>query len=73
MPLPLTLQHTAWQEEKLIKWASAIEDLLRVHNLDDKEQSSQTRMGRIPPMFKNHLRKNIPIDQDYQWPGRQRN
>ncbi|KAK4934876.1 hypothetical protein LTR10_023972 [Elasticomyces elasticus] len=70
MPLPLTLQHTAWQEDKLVKWASAIEDLLRVHNLDDKKESSPTRMGRIPPTFKNHLRKNIPIDQDYQWPGR---
>lgn len=83
MPLPLTLQHTAWQEDKLIKWASAIEDLLRAHNdkhpkepqppTTSKESQPRTeRMGRIPPTFKNHLRKNIPVDRDYQWPGRHR-
>ncbi|EXJ83069.1 hypothetical protein A1O1_06687 [Capronia coronata CBS 617.96] len=71
MPLPLTLQHTAWQEDKLVKWASAIEDLLRAH---DEECSSvrNKRLGRIPPTYMNHLRKNIPVDQDYRWPGRHR-
>ncbi|KAL8865931.1 MAG: hypothetical protein Q9174_006602, partial [Haloplaca sp. 1 TL-2023] len=28
-PVGLSLQHTAWQEARLVKWASAIEDLVR--------------------------------------------
>ncbi|KAJ4543015.1 hypothetical protein HRR80_001930 [Exophiala dermatitidis] len=74
MPLPLTLQHTAWQEDKLVKWASAIEDLLKAHNEQQSTpvSSRSARLGRIPPTYKNHLRKNIPVDQDYQWPGRHR-
>src|SRR6266436_2595119 len=32
MPVPLTLQHTAWREDKLIKWASSIEDLMNHYN-----------------------------------------
>ncbi|KAK5538358.1 hypothetical protein LTR23_006983 [Exophiala sp. CCFEE 6169] len=74
MPLPLTLQHTAWQEEKLVKWASAIEDLMKAHNEDDgiSPLARSERMGRIPPIYKNHLRKNIPVDPDYEWPGRHR-
>ncbi|KIW09981.1 hypothetical protein PV08_11757 [Exophiala spinifera] len=74
MPLPLTLQHTAWREDQLVKWASAIEDLLKAHNEENgiPPSARAERMGRIPPTYKNHLRKNIPIDPDYQWPGRHR-
>ena len=74
MPLPLTLQHTAWQEDKLVKWASAIEDLLKTHNEDHSIPSSSRSesMGRVPPTYMNHLRKNIPVDMDYRWPGRHR-
>lgn len=74
MPLPLTLQHTAWQEDKLVKWASAIEDLLNRHNEEHGIHASarSKRMGRVPPTFINHLRKNIPVEPDYRWPGRHR-
>lgn len=74
MPLPLTLQHTAWMEDQLVKWGSAIEDLLKAHNEEGGISVSERaeRMGRIPPTYKNHLRKNIPIEPDYEWPGRHR-
>jgi len=74
MPVPLTLQHTAWQEEKLIKWASAIEDLLDHYNEQHEISPNERwqRLGRVPPTYMNHLRKNIPTDFDYRWPGRQR-
>ncbi|EXJ54605.1 hypothetical protein A1O7_09946 [Cladophialophora yegresii CBS 114405] len=74
MPVPLTLQHTAWQEDKLIKWASAIEDLLANYNEEHGIPATERwkRLGRVPPTYMNHLRKNIPTDMDYQWPGRHR-
>lgn len=84
MPLPLTLQHGAWQEDKLVKWASAIEDLLRQHDEESGGSCSSRedhgrekvarapRMGRVPPTYMNHLHKNIPVDPDYRWPGRHR-
>lgn len=50
LPIGLSLQHTAWQEAKLVKWASAIEDL-RNHVLG----------GRPLPTFKNHRAKNLPM------------
>ncbi|OAP55301.1 hypothetical protein AYL99_10274 [Fonsecaea erecta] len=75
MPVPLTLQHTAWQEDKLIKWASSIEDLLNHYDEEHSIPPSDRwgRLGRVPPTFMNHLRKNIPTDMDYHWPGRHRN
>ncbi|KAH0848924.1 hypothetical protein AYO21_08744 [Fonsecaea monophora] len=74
MPVPLTLQHTAWQEDKLIKWASAIEDLLSHHDEEHSIPPSDRwqRLGRVPPTYMKHLRKNIPTDMDYHWPGRHR-
>ncbi|KEF55270.1 uncharacterized protein A1O9_08924 [Exophiala aquamarina CBS 119918] len=69
MPVPLTLQHSAWQGVKLIKSASAIEDLIKVH----KEQNSAlatSRLGRTAPGYQNHPRKNIPVEPEYNWPGR---
>lgn len=58
MPVGLTLQHTAWREGTLIKWASAIEDLIR------------TEVGpRAPPQFKDHLAKNCPVENEYRYPG----
>ncbi|GAB7352243.1 hypothetical protein MBLNU459_g2714t1 [Dothideomycetes sp. NU459] len=58
MPVGLNLQHTAWREGTLIKWASAIEDLLK------------DEIGpRAPPRFKEHLVKNCPIENEYRYPG----
>lgn len=52
MPVGLSIHHTAWEEGRLIMWASAIENLLR------KKQSS-----RPTPTYRNHLSKNIPISK----------
>ena len=49
-PFSLSIQHTAWKEDVLIKWASAIEDL--VHGMNG---------WRPIPTYKNHMSKNIPI------------
>lgn len=58
MPVSLTLQHTAWREGTLVKWASAIEDLIR-GELGSRET----------PKYKNHLAKNIPVEMEYRYPG----
>ena len=50
LPFSLSIQHTAWREDVLIKWASAIEDL--IHEIDG---------WRPLPTYRNHLSKNIPI------------
>lgn len=50
-PVSLSLQHTAWQEGTLVKWASAIEDL--VHHVQG---------WRPTPEYRSYHSKNIPID-----------
>ena len=50
-PVSLSLQHRAWQERTLVKWASAIEDL--VHHVQG---------WRPTPEYKMYHSKNIPID-----------
>jgi amidase len=50
LPVGLSLQHTAWEEDTLIKWASAIESVVR-----------ETLGWRPTPTYNNHLAKNIPI------------
>lgn len=60
MPVPLTLQHTAWREDQLVKWGSAIEDLL----LEQKQHG----LGRCPPRYREHLCKRIPLDHEYRYP-----
>lgn len=51
LPVSISVQHTAWSEAKLVKWASAIEDLW------NKEHG-----WRAVPTFRNCNAKNIPID-----------
>lgn len=51
MPVSLSIQHTAWREGTLIRWASAIEDLWAREN-----------GSRPTPTFRNHLAKIIPIE-----------
>lgn len=51
LPVSLNLQHSAWKEGILIKWASAIEDLIRA------EIGS-----RLTPTYKMHTAKNIPVE-----------
>lgn len=50
LPVGITIQHTAWEEGTLIKWASAIENL-RDHAIG----------SRPLPSYNDHLAKNIPI------------
>ena len=50
VPIGLSLQHSAWREPDLIKWAGAIEDLLR-HEFG----------WRTTPGYRNFTAKNIPI------------
>ena len=52
MPISLSLQHSAWNEAELIKWASAIEHLWNGKN-----------GWRATPTFRNPLAKNIPIEK----------
>jgi amidase len=57
MPVSLTMQHSAWEEAGLVKWASAIEDLV-LH----KKGPRQT------PSYRNHLKKNVPVDYCWRYP-----
>ena len=75
MPVGITLVHTAWEEGRLIKWASAIEDLMMHHSEEPRSGTApgdwneelwrKEHLGRVPPSFMEHLRKNIPVR--YGW------
>ncbi|KAF1980052.1 amidase signature enzyme [Bimuria novae-zelandiae CBS 107.79] len=52
MPFGLALMGTAWSEARLLKWASAIEDL---------QFSSGTEHKRTQPRWHEYLAKNIPV------------
>lgn len=52
MPFGLALMGTAWSEGKLLKWASAIEDL---------QLSSETQWRRQRPRWHEYLAKNVPV------------
>jgi len=50
MPFGLALMQTAWAEDALVKWASAIEDLM-----------TDTPYKRTLPKWHGYLERNIPI------------
>ena len=50
IPVSLSIHHRAWNEASLVKWASAIEDLVR-----------ETLGHRTCPTYQNSLAKNIPV------------
>ena len=50
LPVSLSIQHTAWKEAELVKWASAIEDLWKTSN-----------GPRATPTYQSCYAKNIPI------------
>lgn len=52
MPFGLAILQTAWGEAELVKWASAIEDLLK---------TSDTGLGRTKPTWKGYLERNVPV------------
>ncbi|KAI4253847.1 MAG: hypothetical protein L6R42_007428 [Xanthoria sp. 1 TBL-2021] len=50
-PISLSFQHKAWQERTLIKWASAVDDLIH-----------EVQGWRPTPEYRNFHPKNILID-----------
>ena len=52
MPFGLALMQTAWREDLLIKWASAVEDL---------QLSSGTPHKRTLPEWNSYKDRNIPV------------
>ena len=52
MPYGLALMGTAWSEAELVKWASAIEDLLF---------KSNGEFGRSRPRWYGYRQRNIPV------------
>lgn len=52
MPFGLALMQTAWREDALVKWASAIEDL---------QFASGTPFKRTLPRWYGYLTRNIPV------------
>lgn len=52
MPFGLTIMHTAFSEAKLIRYASAIEDL---------QKSSGTKYRRTKPQWLGYRRRNVPV------------
>lgn len=52
MPVSLSLQHTAFKEAELVKWASAVEHLWNREN-----------GWRATPSFRHLLAKNVPIEE----------
>lgn len=56
-PVALTLQHSAWEEARLVKWASAVEDLI----------AWKKGRGRETPRYRNHLAKNVPLEEAWEY------
>ncbi|KAI9717968.1 MAG: hypothetical protein M1828_007060 [Chrysothrix sp. TS-e1954] len=54
MPYGLALMQTAWAEDKLVKWGSAIENLV-------SSQGKKDGLGRALPKWQGYLRRNIPV------------
>ena len=50
MPVSLSIHHSAWKEKALIKWASAIEDLV-----------GEIVGPRATPRYRNYTSKNLPV------------
>lgn len=57
MPVGLSLQHTFGKERELIRWASAIEDLL----LSNVEEGGRKRVPIPPPQYRNYREKRFPV------------
>ncbi|KAK6840227.1 hypothetical protein PG987_006093 [Apiospora arundinis] len=58
MPFGLALMQTAWAEAKLVRWASAIEDLLQQSTAASTNNKSY---GRTLPKWHGYLERNIPV------------
>ncbi|KAK6856332.1 hypothetical protein PG995_006519 [Apiospora arundinis] len=58
MPFGLALMQTAWAEAKLVRWASAIEDLLQQSTAASTNNKSY---GKTLPKWHGYLERNIPV------------
>ncbi|EUC45653.1 hypothetical protein COCMIDRAFT_5182 [Bipolaris oryzae ATCC 44560] len=54
MPFGLGIMGGAWSEGKLVRWASAIEDLMR-------GEGGREDMGRTVPRWFGYLERNVPV------------
>ncbi|KAK8103216.1 hypothetical protein PG984_016362 [Apiospora sp. TS-2023a] len=61
MPFGLGLMQTAWGEAELVRWASAIEDLLLQTHAQSTMKSSDDSSGRTLPRWHGYLQRNIPV------------
>jgi amidase len=53
MPYGLALMVSAWEEDKLVKWGSAIEDVMK--------QKGEGRFGRTKPNWHAYRSRNVPV------------
>lgn len=56
MPFGLAIMQTAWAEDELIRWASAIEHL---------QMTSGTERKRTLPTWRGWLERNVPVISDF--------
>ena len=72
MPYGLALMGSAWSEGSLVKWGSAIEDLVGARMSSGNSNSSanssgggsgggKTRYGRTKPKWYGYRERNIPV------------
>ena len=54
MPFGIALMGTAWSEAELVKWASAIEDVIL--------RDGKGRFGRSKPRWYGYLERNLPVN-----------
>ena len=57
MPYGLALMGTAWSEEELVKWSSAIEDLVMKGN----GSGTGSGYGRTKPGWYGYRERNVPV------------
>lgn len=54
MPFGLALMASAWEEDRLVRWASAVEDA-------QWAAGAEQPYGRTLPMWRGHLERNVPV------------
>lgn len=60
MGFGLALLQTMWAEPELVKWGSAIEDLI-LTNQQFEEESRKVEIGRKRPRWLGYKERNLPV------------